>query len=280
MKVLIAGIGLMAVVMAARGMDGQYPDSVDVSCGKLEVRLGAATFWNMNRVVYDQLPISADLTHAYWGTVFEFPEIGLIGSGHKDKDNTSEKIIDLRMIADGEPVSLQGVTGPKKIVCGEFRMEKRAQVRDIEFNYSLTIKNDQLTEVCTLKAARDTPLNLMYNFMHPWSDQMTDYYIQVNEGVPKQGKFLADDKFPHQNPFIWVALYNANTGAGIVSKAAGEDVRLFLWDRKQYKKTYLCSFYRKTMPAGQEVSYKMTTDFFKSPQPDWPKVAEEKARQQ
>ncbi|MFA6176149.1 MAG: hypothetical protein WC765_06195 [Phycisphaerae bacterium] len=279
MKALIAGIGLMAVVMAARGMDAQYPDSVEVSCGKLEVRLGAATFWNMNRVIYDQLPISADLTHAYWGTVFEFPEIGLIGSGHRDKDNNSEKIIDFQMFADGKPVSLDGAAGPKKIVCGEFRMEKRAQVKDIEFNYGLTIRNDQLTETCTLKAARETPLKLMYNFMHPWSDQMTDYYIQVKEAVSKQGKFTTDEKFSHQDPFIWVALYNANIGAGIVSKAAGEDVRLFLWDRKQYKKTYLCSFYRKTMPAGKEVTYKMKTDFFKESPDGWLNAAKEKANQ-
>ena len=58
MKKIIAGIGLLAAAFAAGGMEAFYPDSVEVSCGKLEIRLGSATFWNMNRVIYDKLPVS------------------------------------------------------------------------------------------------------------------------------------------------------------------------------------------------------------------------------
>jgi hypothetical protein len=274
MKKIIAGIGLLAAAFAAGGMEAFYPDSVEVSCGKLEIRLGSATFWNMNRVIYDKLPVSVDLQHAYWGTVFEFPGIGLIGSGHNDKGN-SEKVIDIKMYADDKYISPEDVAKSGKIKCVEFKMEKQAQVKDIVFNYSLIIKNDQLVERCTMKSSKDTPLKLMYNFMHPWSEKMTDYYIQIKDNEVKQGEFKTDEKFPHQGKFKWIALYDKNIQTGIVSKAAGDDISCFLWDRKYYKKVYLCAFFRKTMNAGQETSHTMITDFFKAPPAGWVNTAKE-----
>ena len=274
MKKLIVCIGLLATIITARGMDAPYPDSVEVRCGKLDVRLGAGTFWNMERVVYDDLPVSTDST-GYWGTVFEFPETGFVGSGHKDKG--TETVIDIKMFADGKYISPEEVAKAGKIKCVEFKMEKQAQVQDIVFNYTLVIKNDQLIENCKMKASKDTPLKLMYNFMHPWSEKMTDYYIQVNDNEVKQGEFKTDEKFPYQGKFKWVSLYDKNIQTGIVSKATGDDISCFLWDRKQYKKIYLCAFYRKTMNAGQETSHAMTTDFFKSSPADWMKTARETA---
>ena len=274
MKKLIACLSLLAAIITARGMDAPYPDSVEVRCGKLDVRLGASTFWNMNRVIYDELPVSVDLKGAYWGTVFEFPEIGFIGSGHKDK-GLSEKVIEIKMFSDGKYIYPEDVAKSEKIQCAEFKMEKQAQIKDIVFNYSLIIKDDRITEICTLKALKASPLKLMYNFMHPWSEEMTDYYIQVRDGESKQGVFKTDNKFPHEGKFIWVALYNASNNAGVVSKCTGDEALLFLWDRKQYKKTYMCSFLRKTMNDGQETYYKMITDFFKSPSSDWIKTAKD-----
>ncbi len=276
MKKLITCICFLTAVIVAGGMDTSYPDSVEVSCGKLEVRLGAATFWNMNRVIYDKLPVSADLSGAYWGTVFEFPEIGFIGSGHKEK-NLSETVLRIKMYAEDKYLFPEDAAKSGKIKCAEFKMEKQAQVQDIVFNYSLVIKNDQLIESCTMKASKDVPLKLMYNFMHPWSEKMTDYYIQVNDNEVKQGEFKTNEKFPHQGKFKWVSVYDKNIQTGIVSKATGDDISCFLWDRKYYKKVYLCSFFRKTMNAGQEVTYQMTTDFFKSVPADWLKTAKETA---
>jgi len=121
-------------------------------------------------------------------------------------------------------------------------------------------------------------LKLMYNFMHPWSEGMTDFYIQIDHDKSKQGKFVADNKFPHQGKFSWVVLYDKNIEAGVISKASGDDVLLFLWDREVYKKCYLCSFYGKTIKSGKKISYQMITAFFKASIDTWLKIAQEKAQ--
>ncbi|MFA7230009.1 MAG: hypothetical protein WC071_01945 [Victivallaceae bacterium] len=275
MRHLIASLVVLLTISIASGAEIDYPKSIDIVSGKLEVRLGAATYWNIDRVIYDKLAVSTD-AKGYWGTVFQFPEIGFVGSGHNDKGN-SEKVIELKMFADDKYLSPEDVVKSGKIKCNEFRLEKQAQVMDIVFNYCLIIKNDQLIESCRMKAAKDTPLKLMYNFMHPWSEKMTDYYIQIKDNDDKQGEFKTDEKFPHQGKFKWISLYDKNIQAGIVSKATGDDISCFLWDRKNYKKVYLCAFYRKTMIAGQETSHTMTTAFFKSTPTDWIKTAKELA---
>jgi len=247
-----------------------YPNSIPISCGILKVRLDSAKFWNINGIKYNDLPVSVDLSGAHWGTVFQFPEIGFIGSGHTE--NESEKVIDIKIFADGKYIPPENV--PELIKCSEFKMIKRSRVRDINFKYSLGIRNNQILESCELTADKESSLNLMYNFMHPWSEKMTDYYIQIKNNESQQGEFKTDDKFPYEGKFVWISLYNRNNQSGVVSKfTGGDDVVLFLWDRKQYKKTYLCSFLKKTMSAGHSVNYNFSTAFFESPSEDWIKMA-------
>lgn len=248
-----------------------YPQSIEISCGKLEVRLGAASFWNMNRVLYDKLPVSVNLRGAYWGTVIQFPKIGFVGSGHKDHGK-SEQVLGIRILADGKQLSTQEMA--KLIKCSEFTMEKQSQIENIVFTYTLNIKNDLITEDCKMEALKPSKLTLMYNFMHPWSEKMTDYYIQIKPEKSKQGKFKTNNKFPYMGKFSWVALFNKANQTGVVSKFVKSDKAiLVLWDRKQYKKTYLCSFRKKTMATSQKAHYKMVTAFFKSPADNWLKTA-------
>ena len=270
MKNLI--ISLIIIIISVNASGASYPKSINIFCGKLNVRLGAATYWNMNRVIYNKLPVSVDSRGAYWGTVFQFPQTGFIGSGHKE-NGESEKVNDIKIYADGKYLSPKAVTDLGKIECSEFKMVKKAQVRDIGFTYTMKIKSDKIFEYCKLSTDKDTSLKLMYNFMHPWSEKITDYYIQISKTKSKQGKFKTDNTFPYRGKFIWLTLYNSKNNAGVVSKFAGDKAILFLWDRKQYKKAYLCSFLKKTMQAKQISSYSMTTAFFSAPAEEWIKSA-------
>lgn len=276
-KIIIALVCLVLSI-AVKGVELSYPDSVNINCGKIKIRLGADVFWNMNRLIYNELPISVDSRGAYWGTVINFPGIGFVGSGHKESGN-SEIIISMKMFADDKYISPKDIEQSREIKCNKFRMIKQAQIIDVIFTYTLIIKNNRLIETCDLKATKDTPLKLMYNFMHPWSEKMTDYYIQVSENEIKQGEFKTDGKFPHQSKFKWIAVYDKNIQTGIVSKASGNDIRCFLWDRANYKKIYLCSFLGKVMYADQQASYSMVTDFFTSSPTDWTKAAQEIAKE-
>lgn len=257
--------------------DSPYPNSVSIKCEKLDVRLDANKFWNINGVKYNNLSASVDLAGAHWGTVFEFPEIGFIGSGHNDIE--LEQVLDIKMFTDGKYASAEEVDKGGGIRCSEFRMTKTSKVKDISFNYVLEIKNNQLTESCQLTANKDIQLNRMYNFMHPWSEEMTDYHIMIAKDKTKQGEFKTDDTFPYDGNFIWVALYNKKNHVGVVSKFTGDTANLLLWDRKQYKKTYLSSFVKSTFVAGQIANYKMITAFFVAPPDEWLKIAEETASQ-
>ncbi len=257
-----------------------YPASVNISCGKLNVRLGAATYWNINRIKYANIPVSVDLSGAYWGTVFLFPDAGFIGSGHND-NNETEKVIDLKMYVDGKYLAPGDVGKEKPVICSNnFKMEKTAMARSIRFHYTLEIKNNKIFENCKLTTDKDTNLKLMYNFMHPWSEQMTDYYILTAQNKSRQGTFKTNNKFPYQGKFIWAALYNSHNQTGVVSKlTAGNAAILFLWDRKQYKKTYLCSFLKKTFRISDKPSYSMTTAFFQAPVKNWQEAAVKTANQ-
>jgi hypothetical protein len=276
MKTLIAFIIASTSISIAYGKDSNYPKQLYISCGKLDVHLDASKFWNINGVKYDNLPVSVDLKGAHWGTVFKFPEIGFIGSGHTE--NETEKSVRIKIYADGKYIPPEEAAKTEKINCSEFKMLKEAQVKDIVFKYSLILKDNNIFETCNIKALKKTPLALMYNFMHPWSEKMTDYYVQTSDNKSKQGAFKTDNTFSYTGKFTWVSLYNKGNNAGIVSKAEAEDSVLFLWDRKQYKKCYLCSFKEKDLPAEQDISYKMTTAFFISSPEEWLETAKDCAK--
>jgi hypothetical protein len=271
MKNLIL-VFILTVGIAAMGATGKcYPDSVTIHCGKLNVRLGAATFWNINRIQYDNVLVSVDSRGAYWGTVFMFPGVGFVGSGHTENKDY-EKVQDIKIFADGKYISPDS-SNANEIKCSEFKMIKHSRVKNITFTYNLVIKSDRIIENCKHDALKDTPLNLMYNFMHPWSSQMTNYYIETASGNAQEGNFKTDNKFPYRGKFSWVALYNNNNHAGVVSKLTKGNAVLFLWDRKYYKKTYLCSFIKKTLHSGKAAEYGMVTAFFLSPAGKWHNAA-------
>ena len=42
----------------------------------------------------------------------------------------------------------------------------------------------------------------------------------------------------------------------------------YLWDRKTYRKDYLCDYYRSTFPGGTVVVWEAVTGFFLQPDPE------------
>lgn len=270
MKRIAVLFSFMAMVLCL-AEDFKYPDSIPIECGLLKLRLDSSKFWNINGIIYDGEAVSVDLSGAHWGTVAKFKGIGFIGSGHTE--NECEKVIDLKIFADGNYIPPQDLHIPLK--CTELKVQKKFSLKEITFNYTIDVKDDIIREKCELSAEKKTELDLIYNFMHPWSEKMTDYYIQISDDKWIKNKFKADNSFPYTGNFSWIALYCQDKNAGVVSKLApGNDAVIFLWDRSQYKKTYLCSFLKKDIDAGEKAVYRMSTAFFRAE----PRVWQEKAR--
>lgn len=277
-KLLVVSAIMVLTLLPVLGYAGagkDYPNSIIVNCGKIRIQLNVRSYWNINKLWYEEEYLGESIS--WWGTVFAIPNEGFIGSGHKSTQGANkgegEELKILKLFADGNYLSPEQVAESPFLTCQEFRLTRSAQVKSITYDYTLIIKQDKLYESSKVQASKAQRLELMYNFMHPWSRQLTDYYVQVTDDKSESGTFKADGSFPFRGPAQWITLYDNARNIGIISKASGDAGSILLWDRGSNKKTYLRSLERQSIKAGEVYSYKMVTDFYRAASADWQEKA-------
>ncbi len=250
----------------------EYAKTVTIHCGKIKIQLSKHTYWNVNKLWYENYYIGE--SSGFWGTVFAIPGMGLVGSGHLSKRGQGEEVKSLKLFADGKYISPQQAA-QSEVKCKEFALKKSSRVKDIVFDYVLTVKNDKLLENCSLRTTKDQKLVLMYNFMHPWNRKLTNFYVQVNKDKSANGSFTANGSFIYDGPAQWITLFDTVNNIGVVSKASGDSADILLWDRRGNKKIYLRALKNDTMQVGKNYSYGMETEFYRASAGTWVKKAEQ-----
>ena len=238
----------------------ELPQSIMLESGNIRVRLDGRKRWNMNRIEYKNELICVDNPNAHYGMTcrpidFKYA----VGSGHEET-GFGEEVISVRIFADGkEAVPEKNVT----IKSRKIQVEKVSKILAIKVKYIITIENDVIKEFIEAAASKDMQLHHLYFFMHPWSPRFTVLYIQN-----KQIDFVSNDKFVNRKFVEKVIFYDKNSNIQVATsfrKIKGDKkLQRFIWDRKQYRKDYLCDYFMAVLPANHVISYEAETVFSKA----------------
>ena len=240
------------------------PQSIMLESGDLKVRLDGRKRWNMNRIEYQGELLSVDSPNAHYGMTcrpidFKYA----VGSGHEET-GFGEKVVSLKIFSDGKEI----VPQENISVCGsKIKVEKGSKILDLNVKYDILIENNIISEFIEVCAEKDMKLHHLYFFMHPWSPRFTDLHISNGKKSISNVVFKSDNGFVNRKFVPYGAWYDKKTGHGAATVfkniRGGKKLMRFIWDRPQYRKDYLCDFFKLDFPAGHVVSYEAKTTFFR-----------------
>lgn len=245
------------------------PQSITLESGNVRIRLDGKKRWNVNRIEWKNQLMGVDFSGAHYGVVYRpVTSKHPIGTGH-DESGIGEKLISLKIYADHrEVIPVEG-----KIIKGKhIRVERTSQIADLATKTSLIIENDIMRETAEISADKDIKLDHLYIFMHPWSTRFDKFHAIRANGDKIDVSFKSDNSFPNRKFVPSAAWYDTKTGFGAVTfirNIEGKKSPMrYLWDRRIYRKDYLCDYYHSTFPAGKKVVYEAVTGFFRQQEND------------
>jgi len=256
------------------------PATVTAVCDEVLIRIDGPRAWTMSRIEYKGTILAIE--ESAYGTVFHLPEVGHIGSAHREVETEDVQV--LEFFLDGKKIS----EPPAEVQGSEFKIFKKSQIRDLTFESVVRLEKNRIYETVFLSATKDVPLTYLYNFMHPWIATTTAFLSAKSDGTEIAGD-LKDGQEYNRKFYIcqeveWMAIYDAATGKGAVSRLlekppiGGAETRL--WNCVGvYRKFYLRSFESQTVPAHFRGTYRMVTGFFEANKQQWPEAARKLARE-
>lgn len=262
------GVPATAAVNAAG-----WPTEIIADVGELQIRFESRSFWTLYRVDYQGARLGLDRFGSHYGSVVRFPGIGFIGSGHTE--NEDEQVLSLALRVDGKPVAQPQA----RYHCREIELRKHSRIRNLLLTTEVRVAADQIVEEVLLEAEKDTPVELIYHFMHPWTQTATEYLAELTDGARVAGAFNGDRRQKIDRPTRWSAVYDAPSGKGIVTGVLaapeGHPWRTRYWDVPDvYRKHYFTTFLNETVPAGKKLRYRVVTAPFAAAPEAWKAAAE------
>ncbi|TWT61753.1 hypothetical protein Pan54_24900 [Rubinisphaera italica] len=238
--------------------------SITVECGEVTILLRQSTQWTPGRIDFRGTPMTTE--RSAYGTVFRYPEIGFIGTAHLE--NEPEDLQSLSFFLDGKEL-----TTPEAKLKGEsFRFVRESKIRGFLLTNIIEIKGNCLYETTTIKTNVETPLSLVYHFMHAWTPTVSEL-IAGNDDQPDDDIYqpLLDDDNVSRLFYInravdWLSVYEPNSGQFAVSRIleVPEETESIstIWNvPNTYRKYYLRVFQNQTVPKDFNGTWKMVTAF-------------------
>lgn len=237
--------------------------------GDLQVRFESRSFWTLYRIDYRGQRLCKDYFGSHYGTVVNFPGVGFIGSGHTENRET-EQVLSLALEVNGRRVKQPQET----YRCRRIRLIKQSQIRDLTLTTTITVRDNRIYEEVAMRALQPTKATVIYHFMHPWVDSMTEFLAVLVDGTKVAGAFDGDGKMKVDMPTRWSAVYEPTLGKGAVTYVLdvpeGKQWRTWYWDKPpSYRKHYLVTFQNDTVPAGEEFYYRIVTAPFTAELEEW-----------
>ena len=261
MKKILLLLSAVAVISAF----AELPQSITIESGNVRIRLDAKKRWNMNRIEWKNNLLGVDTPGAHYGAVYRpadgrFP----IGTGH-DESGIGEKLLSLKIFADGKEI----VPSDKVIRGKQVRVERLSDIADLASKTCAVIENDIIRERTEITAKKTVKLDHLYIFMHPWSARFDKFHAVGEKGKTIDISFRSDNSFPNRKFVPSAAWYETKTGIGAATflrNIEGKKSPMrYLWDRRSYRKDYLCDYYHATITAGQAAVWEAVTGFFQQP---------------
>ncbi len=270
---------IFATVPVAADDNPAWPAHLSVKAGDLSVNFeGPTRRWTIENIKFRDVLVAPGRGAS--GTVFNFPDIGFIGTAHHE--NETEPIDDLQFFLDGKKLD----EVPAELSGDSFRLERKSHIKTFSLEGAVEIRDNRLWETATFRLAADAdpvPLKLVYHFMHPWHVDSTHYLAgrdgEIIAGGELERSEAADHKFYVNQAADWIAVYNRNSQTFIVSylqqKPDVSTAIAAIWNvHGAYRKFYLRCFTDDIVPAGFDGTYRMVTGFGVADTDGWEKAAE------
>ena len=250
--------------------------SVTITCGDVSLMLRQASQWTPGRIDFKGAAMTTE--RSAYSTVFSFPDCGFIGTAHLE--NAPEHLESLAFVVDEKPVA-----SPTPLLqCDSFRFERNSTIRNFELQCITEVKDNRLHETTTFHAKEDTPLKLVYHFMHAWKPTVFAYLAGTDAEPDKVLSGALNDSTETARKFFinqrvdWMAVYEPGSQQFAVSRLlsapdAGGSTSMIWNVPGSYRKYYLKCFDNKTVPKGFNGTWKMVTAFGASPFQEWESAA-------
>lgn len=254
--------------------------TITVTCGDVTLLLRQVSQWTPGQFSYKGAPMTTP--RSAYGTVFSFPNVGFIGTGHLE--NEPEVLKSLAFFVDDQPVAeptaeLKGKT---------FRFERKSRIRNFDLTNVIEIKNNCIYETSSFRTEEAQPLKLVYHFMHAWVPTVTDCLAGQDASPDKKiAGPLKDDpevmrKFYINERVDWMAVHEPKSGQYGVSRLLqapekGGHISMVWNVSGTYRKYYLKCFEDKTVPSGFNGTWKMVTTFGSASPEQWESAARKTA---
>lgn len=238
--------------------------TITVTCGDITLLLRQNTQWTPGRFDFRGSPMTTE--RSAYGTVFMFPKIGFIGTGHFE--NEPEDLKSVSFSIDGKSIK----TPTESLTGNQFTFNRNSQIRSFSLKNTIKIKENRIFETTTIATEEAVPLALVYNFMHAWTPSVSEYLAGSDDAEASELSELlpatedANRKFHINKAVDWMAVFDPKSNQFAVSRllqspkeAAGISK---IWNVKgAYRKFYHTSFQKKTVPAGFSGTWRMVTGF-------------------
>ncbi|MEM6279206.1 MAG: hypothetical protein AAF733_06990 [Verrucomicrobiota bacterium] len=249
--------------------------AITVSVGEVTLLLRRESQWTPGRIDFRGTPLSTE--RSAYGTVFNFPGVGFVGTGHLE--NEPENLQSLRFFFNGSALE-----SPQESLEGtSFRLERSSLIREIGLENTIRLENGKLYETAKVRSPYETPLKLVYHFMHAWVPSVSGYVAGVDATGEEFSEKLTDDDSAHRQfhlrrPIDWIAVYEPGSRKFAVSRllAAPPELKTTskLWNVVgTYRKYYLESALNETLPAGFHGTWSMVTAFGEGEPETWQEEA-------
>jgi hypothetical protein len=249
---------------------------ITVTCDEITLMLRQQSQWTPGRIDFRGVPMTTE--KSAYGTVFNFPELGFIGTAHLE--NEPEELTSLRFELDGKTIAAPGET----LIGEHFRFHRESRIRNFTLHCTIEIRDKRLYETATISNAEAVPLKLVYHFMHAWTPTVSAY-LAGNDATPDttDGGPLTDGadvarQFYIKKPVDWMAVYEPGSKQFAVSRllespATAKPVSMIWNIPGTYRKYYLKNFDNDTVPAGFKGTWRMVTAFGGSEAGEWEEAA-------
>ena len=250
--------------------------SITVVCGEVTLLLRQSSQWTPGRLDFRGQAMTTE--RSAYGTVFSFPDCGFIGTAHLE--NQPEQLLSLAFQVDDRPVEPPAA----RLEAKSFGFERRSRIRDFNLLCLIELRDNRVFETTTVRAAKETPLKLLYHFMHAWAPTVSAF-CAGNDSNPtgRMSGVLRDGDETARKFFInrrvdWMAVREPTSGQFAVSRLlAAPDLGghvAMIWNVPgSYRKFYLKCFENGTVPAGFEGTWKMVTAFGSAAEERWEDAA-------
>lgn len=288
MPLRTACLALLCPLLAAAASPPFKPNlgpdlpSLTVTCGELRLLLRQASQWTPGRIDFRGHAMTTE--RSAYGTVFSFPDCGFIGTAHLE--NEPEPLESLAFILDGQTL----VAPTAELKGNSFRFERASRIRGVKLSCITELKNGRLEETTTVHASQETPLKLVYHFMHAWKPTVSAYCAgqdatpdnllsgALDDGAETARKFVINQKVD------WMAVYEPESRQFAVSRLLSAPEQgghiSMIWNVPgSYRKYYLKCFEKASLPAGFQGTWRMVTGFGASGPENWRQAARTLANQ-